>query len=101
MFRKLPQDVEMMCWNGENLGAIAAWVDGILGQMAATAHDFEVIEDFVSVGKPKLSFWCTKSLATVTIAAGDWIALESDRTGFYPLAADVKEASYEPEPVEP
>jgi hypothetical protein len=42
-----------------------------------------------------LSVWVQKSAAWMWLPLGDWAALEADGTGIYPLAEDVRLASYE------
>jgi hypothetical protein len=49
----------------------------------------------------RLHFWVVKSSATATIARGDWVALEPDCSGVYPVAADVHAQTYEPVTDEP
>ena len=43
-----------------------------------------------------LPLWVVKSSATCHVELGDWIIREPDGSGYYPCAADVFAATYEP-----
>lgn len=81
-FRKRPVVVEAICWNGQNLGSVQAFASGALG--------------IGTVEGGALPLWVVKSSATCRVEQGDWIIREPDGSGYYPCAADVFAATYEP-----
>lgn len=93
-YRKKSVDVEMLQWTGD-LGEVERWVDTLIHEMSPNATgDFQL-----GSGTTDLRFWCDASKATVSIAVGDWIALERDGDGFYPLRAADQLDAYEQEPI--
>jgi hypothetical protein len=83
-FRKKPTVTQVIRWDGS---------DEARKLIGDRSGDFEyggVREDGA------LSIWVTKSDTWMWLPRGDWAALEADGTGVYPLAEDVRQASYEP-----
>ena len=81
-FRKRPVEVDAICWNGQNLGSVQAFASGALG--------------IGTVEGGALPLWVVKSEAVCNVQQGDWIIREADGSGYYPCAADVFAATYEP-----
>lgn len=90
-YRKKPVDVEMICWLGP-IEPIEHWIDELMarGETVPSGGDFQ------GAAEPgKLRFHCAASQAQVTIEVGDWIAIERDGRGFYPISRADQADSYE------
>lgn len=90
LFTKKPMQVEMIQWTGTNLDEIQSWSDDLVEQNAATRAVHVVPGSLVSA----LRLYVDKGQSECTVHVGDWIALEGDRDGYYPIEAAVHERTY-------
>lgn len=89
-YRKKPVDVEMIQWLGP-IEPIENWIDELMarGETVPSGGDFQAAAE-----PGKMRFQCAASQAQVTIEVGDWIAIERDGRGFYPISRADQADSY-------
>jgi hypothetical protein len=88
---KKPIQVEMMCWDGTNLDEIQAWGRDLVETERARAL---LLLRYGSM-PGTLNLFVRKGQSECVLEVGDWIALESDGDGYYPVARGVFAATYE------
>jgi hypothetical protein len=81
-FRKRPALVEMIRWDGSERA-----------RLLIAEHSGKPVPADTQQGA--LNVWVQKSAAWMWLPPGDWAALEADGAGIYPLADEVRVASYE------
>lgn len=79
-YRRKPTTCEAWQWDGD--------YDAVIEFLVPQAADV--------YGDGELAFRVIKSQSSARIPLGDWIIREADGSGFYPCAADVFAATYEP-----
>jgi hypothetical protein len=84
-FRKRPVEVSMVRWDGSS--AAFREIDAAGGKPQRVTEPYR---------DGRLGIWVAKSAAVCHVADGDWVALEPDGTGVYPLTEADREAGYEP-----
>lgn len=89
LFTKKPMQVEMIRFDGANLSEIVSWGDDLCAENAA----IRTVKAFVGADG-NLRLWVEKGQSECTLDAGDWIALEGDRDGYYPIESAVHERTY-------
>lgn len=87
---KKPIQVEMICWTGSNLEAVVRW-----GEHQVDMGRANFVPNPRIGGDGHLRLYVVKGESECTLAPGDWIALESDGSGYYPVARDIFEKTYE------
>lgn len=92
VFQRRPSRTEMIQWRGDNRDEIEAWAR----VQQDTWPFMEPLDLRATSVATALRFHVAKGSSLCTIVLGDWIALESDGSGYYPIACDVQAATYEP-----
>lgn len=117
-YRKKPVEIEAMQWGGTNVDDCYSWgvlpsggaIRGSVLQCFVPMDDDEIVdtlsaeqyEHFKDIGATA-ALWVAANSAWLPLHTGVWIA--KDRHGFYPIKADVFEATYtavpdtDPDPV--
>lgn len=95
-FRKKPVEVEAWQWDPSEPHEVLRLLRSSPVKGPSFPHDdfpdFKLAR-FDHDGR--LIFYCLKSDALCTIAAGDWVIRESDGVGYYPCTAQMFEATYD------
>jgi hypothetical protein len=87
-FRKRATVVQMARWDGSDEAR------RLISERSGKPVPADTLRGAISV-------WVQKSAAWMWLPPGDWAAFESDGTGVYPLAEEVRAATYEPDGAEP
>lgn len=89
-FRKRPVSVRMIRWDGSDEARQVIRRHARSSPWLCGDHEREGAHDGA------LIVWVQKGGTHAHVGLGDWVALEPDGTGVYPVAADVFEATFEP-----
>lgn len=88
-FVSKPRYLDAVQWLGYNHRKVERFMR-LHGANAETISKLDVDEK-----ERTLRFWCSASKAIVTIQPNDWVAVEPDGLGFYPLTAQAARSGWE------